>query len=184
MAHRDAQDAQHAPSVHGTRSTTRSTTSKPHPARTSRSVTAFRSRSASAGQSRTAAPENAPARTPGGLSQRAPTARSARLTDQTGRRWVSTEWSFCSACRPGGLRVGRWRGAVFASRCRPIWACASQRRRAAVLDRTARLARRQRAGHQAAVHAARPLHLTQRQGLTCGTWPCSRRPASGSKRGR
>src|SRR5260370_42181481 len=65
MAPRDAQDAQHAPSVHGTRSTTRSTTSKPHPALTSRSVTAFRSRSASAGQSRTAAPENAPARTPG-----------------------------------------------------------------------------------------------------------------------
>src|SRR5260221_1401969 len=31
MAHRNAKEAQHAPVVHGTRSTTRSTTSKPHP---------------------------------------------------------------------------------------------------------------------------------------------------------
>jgi hypothetical protein len=43
MAHRNAQQAQHAPSARGTRSTTRSTISTPHPALTSRSVTAFRS---------------------------------------------------------------------------------------------------------------------------------------------
>src|SRR5258708_26277918 len=47
MARRDAQEAQNAPTVHGTRSTTRSTTTTPHPALTSRSVTAFRSRSVS-----------------------------------------------------------------------------------------------------------------------------------------
>src|SRR5258708_4185055 len=53
MAHRNAQEAQNAPSVQGTRSTTRSTISKPHQALTSRSVMAFRSRTVSAGQSLT-----------------------------------------------------------------------------------------------------------------------------------
>ena len=100
MAHRNAQEAQHAPSVHGTRSTTRSTTSKPHPALTSRPVTAFRSRSVSAGQSRTPMPENAPARTPGDHSERVPTARSARRKGESSRCSASPETDI--------LRAGSW----------------------------------------------------------------------------
>src|SRR5258707_12707099 len=91
MAHWNAQEAQHAPSVHGTRSTTRSTTSTPHPARTSRSVMAFRSRSVSAQQSRTAAPETTPTRTPGDHSERAPTARYGRPPGTPAHSWRSTE---------------------------------------------------------------------------------------------
>src|SRR5258708_36108024 len=110
MAHRNAQEAQHAPGVHGTRSTTRSTTSKPHPARTSRSVMAFRSRSVSAGQSRTAAPETTPARPPGDDSERAPTARHGRPPGTPAHSWRSTQEADLVAVRfPHYLATGHLR---------------------------------------------------------------------------
>src|SRR5260221_562959 len=113
--------------MHGTRSTTRSTPARPHPARTARSVTGIRSSSASAGQSRTAPPENPPARTPGDHSERAPkgseepttlapTSPSARSSvtlivaaavlvyfDEHGRRSLSPPARRCAAGLRGGI---------------------------------------------------------------------------------
>src|SRR5258705_215235 len=107
IARRNAQEAQHAPRVHGPRSTTRSTTSKPHPANITPGdgiqVTLSERRTVTHGRAREPAGQDArrPFRTRSYGDLRA-AARRLSGASPAGRTLILGGWSLIApVCKPG-----------------------------------------------------------------------------------